>query len=112
VLQSLSVERHKVQKQLDAGTSRLSAAKAELDTLNKLHASLAQSKADWAARVAAASADLAAAEEAHRREVPPLEKRVHDLMRRLEEANAPEGASSSSGLSAAEGGGTGAGGED
>ena len=97
VLQSLVVEKAKVIKQCDAGKERLRLAREELDVLSKLNNSLATNLQEWQQRVDAALQTLTTAEQAYRQGVPKLEKKVRDLMKKLEfESDSSSSSSSSS----------------
>lgn len=106
VLQSLVVEKAKIIKQSDAGKERLRLAREELDVLSKLNSSLTSNLCEWQQRVDAALLTLTTAEQEYRQGVPKLEKRVKELMKKLEEAKPDpppcSSASSSSSSSAAE----------
>ncbi|KAJ1408560.1 hypothetical protein B484DRAFT_456282 [Ochromonadaceae sp. CCMP2298] len=84
VLASLRTEKSKLGRQLEAARARLTRGGKELDVLKSLHHNLLNNRAEWQTRVDAAAGNLAEAEKTYRCEVPLLEEKVRQLMKRLD----------------------------
>lgn len=86
LIASLKNERAKLRQKCDSTTERIASANKELQFLQDLNESLLANRSEWESQTKTADADLREAEEAYRRWIPALEKKVRDLMIKLEQS--------------------------
>jgi BRCA1-associated protein len=84
VIKSLVNEKHKLQRQCQAAKERCDAAKKNGNVLHDLNESLLSNLGIWDDKVESTEQNLKDAEKKLRSVIPPLEKKVRELMAQLE----------------------------
>lgn len=90
ILTSLKAEKRRLMQQCDSMHGRITKCEKERSVLEALNQSLLKNQGDFKAMVTSAELELRDAELALRTELPPLERKVRDMMLQLEQQGATE----------------------
>ena len=90
ILTSLKAEKRRLMQQCENMQGRINKCEKERSVLEALNQSLVKNQSDFKDMVASAEIELRDAEHALRTELPPLERRVRDMMLELEKKETTE----------------------